>query len=324
MYVAYSQNLATYVVAIDGTNSNSTYDANKEDDWVDANCMAKWPFAVPFFPTLHDPWKSNPPPAVSAGTAIGVSNLLQMADPVKGGLQSFLTNVASATSTLILAGHSLAGALSPTLALYLYPEPQNSGWKQIVVLPTAGPSPGNEPFTKLFGAAYPLVSSGVGGPYANWNTNYANALDVVPHAWNQFDEVISDTKDKAGNYPSILGVMDSKVGEGLISLVDGKKSKASGGDYQNITKSPFNTDWGYWLWSQNDDGSWQHPPVWTELTSYTDTNPISDQNIPLELMGVAHIDQYDRFFGVTPAPRMPITPKSDTEAAAARKRSITP
>jgi hypothetical protein len=168
MYVAHSQNLATCVVAIDGTNPNSTYDANKEDDWVDANCMAKWPFAVPFFPTLHDPWKSTPPPAVSAGSAIGISNLLRMTDTVKEGPQSFLTNVASATCTLIFAGHSLAGALSPTLALYLYPEPQNSGWKQILVLPTAGRSPGNEPFTKLFGTAYPPVSSGV-DPLGGWD-----------------------------------------------------------------------------------------------------------------------------------------------------------
>ena len=244
---------------------------------------------------------------------------MQMTDPANGDLRTFLTKAANGSSTLIFAGHSLGGALSPTLALFLYPQPQESGWKQVLVLPTAGASPGNEPFAKLFAAAYPPVASGVSAPYGTWNTNYANAADAVPHAWNLLDEVIISQPDPAGNYQSIYGVMDPGLALLVGLQITDKKNKASGGDYMNITKSQFTPTWGCWSWQQNPDGTWQHPPVWTELARYTDSNPIPGDQLPT-LIGAAHIDQYDQFFGVTPAPRMAISEPAakapDAKAAA--------
>jgi hypothetical protein len=98
-------------------------------------------------------WIFDPPPAVSAATALGVSNLLmQMTDPTHGTRQRFLTHAANANSTLIFCGHSPAGALSPTLAMYHCPQPTGRGWQQVLVLPTAGASPGNTKFAALFAA----------------------------------------------------------------------------------------------------------------------------------------------------------------------------
>ena len=309
MYVAYSPSLSTYVVAVAGTNPQSLYDWIREDGDVSATSMAKWPFAVPFLRTIHLPWLFDPPPAVSAATAQGVSNLLtQMVDPHSGALQNFLTHAASPTSTLIFTGHSLAGALAPTLAMYLYPQPTSTPWHQVLVLAMAGASPGNQPFADLFTAAgaFPPIASGVGGPYGNWNTDYANEHDVVPHAWNALGAVISDP-NPAGNYPSIYGVMDPTLGKPVLDAINAAKALPFGGHYRHVTQGWFTPDWGSWTWTQNIDGSWQYPPVWNALPPYTDATPMSSLDAFAAAVLAAHIDQYYNFFGVTPSPRMPIS-----------------
>jgi hypothetical protein len=315
MYVAYSASQSTYIVAIAATNPDSLYDWIAEDGDVSPVYMAQWPFPVPFVRTDHWPWVFDPPPAVSAATARGVSNLLtQMTDPVRGTLQSFLTHAANANSTLIFGGHSLAGALAPTLAMYLYPQPASTGWKQVLTLPTAGASPGNTKFAALFATAYPPVSSGVGGAYDEWNTDYANANDVVPHAWNQLSEVISEP-DPEGNYPSIYGVMNPTIGKGVTDAIEAAEALAFGGYYLNLTQTKFQPIWGTWTWVQNQDGSWQYPPTWTPLTTYTDADPISTVEVFGALVLAAHVNQYDPFFEVTPGPRMPTNTPAQEAAA---------
>lgn len=317
MYVAHSPSLAAYVVAIAATNPKSLYDWVQEDGDVNASYMAAWPVAMPFMRSWHLPWLINPPPAISAATALGISNLLtQMRDPDKGSLQGFLTHAANSSQTLIFCGHSLAGALSPSLALHLYPQPQASGWKQVLVLPTAGASPGNTKFAGLFvgSNAYPPVAvPGVGAPYGVWNTDYANANDIVPHAWNQLDAVVSG-KDAAGNVVTIYGVMDPTMGDAVTAAVDAAKLLATGGYYQNLTQTKFPPNWGHWVWTQNQDGSWQYPPVWQSMTPYTDANPVRTVDELGGLILATHIDQYYPFFGVVPGPRMP----TSTPAGAAQ------
>ncbi|MEN9864973.1 MAG: hypothetical protein RL748_563 [Pseudomonadota bacterium] len=62
--------------------------------------------------------------------------------------QQFLNSKVNANDTLIFTGHSLAGALSPTMAMFLYSDPANSGWKSIHVQPSAGATPGNAAFAQ--------------------------------------------------------------------------------------------------------------------------------------------------------------------------------
>jgi hypothetical protein len=323
LYVAHSPSLSTYVVAVAGTNPQSLDDWIDEDGDVQAIYMAKWPFAVPFVRTSHSPWGLFPPPGVSAATAVGVSNLLtQMVDPVNGTLQTFLTHAANSSSTLIFGGHSLAGALAPTLALYLYPQPQSAGWKQVLVLSMAGASPGNTPFEALFTAAsaFPPVASGVSAPYGNWNTDYTNTHDVVPHAWHQFRAVVEGPGNN-GNYGSIYGVLDPDLGYSLAAAIRAAQALALGGDYHRQTQHWFTPDWGFWSWTQNVDGSWQYPPVWTTLTPGTEANPLSSVEAFGELVLAAHVDQYFNFFGVTPAQRMPTSlPGADPRADRRRAR----
>lgn len=322
LYVAHSPSLSIYVVAVAGTNPQSLYDWIREDGDVGATVMAKWPFAVPFVRTVHSPWGLFPPPGVSAATALGVSNLLtQMADPMDGMLQHFLTHAANSSSTLIFGGHSLAGALAPTLALYLYPQPQSAGWKQVLVLSMAGASPGNTKFEALFTAtsAFPPVASGVSAPYGNWNTDYCNYHDVVPHAWHQFRAVISGP-GTGGNYRSIYGVMDPDLGYSVAGAITAARALALGGDYHKQTQHWFTPNWGYWSWTQDANGSWQYPPVWSSLTTYTEANPLANVEAFGGLVLAAHIDQYYNFFAVAPAQRMPtslpgVDPQADMDRA---------
>lgn len=72
---------------------------------------------------------------------------------------------------LDVTGHSLGGALSPVLALYL--SENLSGKVQISVFPLAGPSPGNTEFAAYYGSV-------LGGATERlWNP-----FDAVPLAWN--------------------------------------------------------------------------------------------------------------------------------------------
>ncbi len=156
----------TYVVAIAATNSISFYDWFQEDFDVKNK--------VPFGAEESKAW-------ISKATATGIGHLEAMTSP--NSLLDFLSNAPDrTTSKLIYAGHSLAGALSPTLALKQVDALRGAGWTDIRVLPTAGASPGNGHFHDLFTTAFPPVPFETGSG-DHWNTVVRNTLDIVPHAW---------------------------------------------------------------------------------------------------------------------------------------------
>jgi hypothetical protein len=161
----------TYVCATAATNSNSIFDWAVEDFWV--SDKVRWEYT----PTNDVAW-------ISAATNFGIGMLLSLRDPnTQVFLSDYLKSVANTNATLVFAGHSLAGALSPTLALALYGTAQaRAAWKQVVVYPTAGATPGNVPFANAFAAQFPAQTTG-SQPWQKWNTVLWNQLDVVPHAW---------------------------------------------------------------------------------------------------------------------------------------------
>jgi hypothetical protein len=129
---------------------------------------------------------------LSVGTALGVNNLLSMVDTLQGtnqALAAFLQSLPSSKTrqaTLIFAGHSLAGALSPTLALAFF-NPNGgklslSNWANVYVYPTAGPTPGNVDFGTYLSSVFPPTAPGK-QLYQVWNRNVRNTIDVIPHAW---------------------------------------------------------------------------------------------------------------------------------------------
>jgi hypothetical protein len=127
---------------------------------------------------------------------LGVQNLLAMSATIGSGsnatsqsLLAFLSGLPSATTsaaTLIFCGHSLAGALAPTLALALF-NPSGgqltlSNWDAVYLYPTAGPTPGNASFAGFVSDVFPASTPG-SQPYQVWNANVWNDIDAVPHAW---------------------------------------------------------------------------------------------------------------------------------------------
>ncbi|WP_338847352.1 hypothetical protein V8J88_01375 [Massilia sp. W12] len=326
MYVAYSANLAMYVVAIAATNPASIYDWVAEDGDVSPLRMAEWPPSLPFSVSTHLP-PLGFKPYISAATARGLSNLLtQMSDPAnQGTLQSFLKSKTDANATLVFTGHSLAGALSPTLALYLYPDPPSSGWKNVFVLPTAGASPGNAKFAQLFVSAYPQTAiEGVNQPYGFWNVDFANQNDVVPHAWNQLSNVVQP-QDEAGNYPSFFGVLSQAIGSKLRDAVIAAEALSGGSlEYQNLTQSVFAPQWGTWqnTWDATTQ-QYQYPAEWVSFPVYTDQNPLSTVEELGAALEATHISQYFRFFNMAPPPKMATKqPQAQDGAMSLQKRLL--
>jgi hypothetical protein len=187
MYVAANADKSVYLVGIAGTNPNSKYDIDQED--LAVKTTVAWNAA---FPSLQNSQPSGLSPYLSAGTALGVNNLLGMVDTLQGtnqALLAFLQSLPSSTTgkaTLIFAGHSLAGALSPSLALAFF-NPNGgklslSSWADVYVYPTAGPTPGNADFGSYLAAVFPPTAPG-SKVYQVWNSNVMNTIDVVPHAW---------------------------------------------------------------------------------------------------------------------------------------------
>jgi len=301
MYVAYCAALNTYLVAIAATNPTSFFDWIVEDGDVLPSMMTAWPPKLPFMPVRHDPPIPRTVPAISAGTAIGISNLLtqpQMVDPKQGDLQSFLASKVDANATLIFGGHSLAGALSPTLANYLYPQPASAGWKQVLVVPTAGATPGNYAYASGYSQTY-LPQRDPSSSFV-FNVDYANNHDVVPHAWDKLAQVVQP-KDADGNYPSIWGVLQgpgrNTVG-GFVYLAVIAARLLAGGYYHAITQQWVTPSFGYWDWGTS------YPPSWEPLPDYTDAMPMSTTEQLGQMIGATHVDQYYNYFGVVPPPLM--------------------
>ncbi|PTL83422.1 hypothetical protein [Vitiosangium sp. GDMCC 1.1324] len=225
MYVAANPDRSAYFVAIAGTNFNALL----SDVILEDNCVVG---AIPFaqaFPSLGG---CNAPsgfdtPHISQGTQIGVNNLLSMVDNLtQKSLVDFLCSLGSTGSkTLIFNGHSLGGALAPTLALALATSKgtkfSTSNWGNVFVLPTAGPTPGDANFAKLFQQVFPPVSLGLEQDYFAWNQNIWNSLDAVPHAW-----VTSMIAEIPSLYPAPwttgqTGVPPQPMPSGLEKQIDG-------------------------------------------------------------------------------------------------------
>jgi Lipase (class 3) len=162
------------VVAIAGTNPSSSFDWLLEDFFV--NEQVAWPYGMP---------PSHLHPKLAAGTAMGLS-ILQNVRPgpkLPGAGMIFLDAIREEISgkrKMTITGHSLGGALSPVVALWLADTQfqwDPSGYVRIFCLPSAGPTPGNFDFASYYT-----------GSLVGTRTNRVhNLLDVIPHAWAQDD-----------------------------------------------------------------------------------------------------------------------------------------
>jgi len=177
----------TYVVAIAGTATE--YDWNVEDYGVGkvADFDAWVNGGITNAPQAASP--SSTEPCAAMGTVNAVFTLITTPTPSTaygtGTLYQYLTALPQASSTrIIFTGHSLGGALSPTIAL-AFLQAKKLGSLSVLAYPTAGPTPGNAQFANCFNTKFPKLPAD-GSGHKVWNCNIVNSLDVIPLAWNDF------------------------------------------------------------------------------------------------------------------------------------------
>lgn len=173
MYVA--QNIddpSQVVIAISGTNPISAYGWIIEDAKI--NPVTPWPYS-----------QASNKGHITQGTNVGLNVLLNTLNDNNKTLSEFLGSVVSDTHSALnitVTGHSLGGALSPVVALALLDtqgasRAQVNGWDPstsatINVVPSAGPTPGDETWRDYFDEKLGANTDRL------WN-----AIDIVPHAW---------------------------------------------------------------------------------------------------------------------------------------------
>lgn len=161
----------SYVVAIRGTNSKAW------DDWL------KEDFDV-FFTKY---WRRGSEARISQATYNGIHLLLNKLIPGIGlpsagqSITAFLRSISTQRVTISFTGHSLGGALAPTLALWFKErQGQPQGWDPnnsaaVSCTSFAGATAGNVEF-----ADYSNRQFSDNPIHRIHNTN-----DMVPHAWNR-------------------------------------------------------------------------------------------------------------------------------------------
>jgi hypothetical protein len=172
---------AHFVVVIRGTNPVSVTNWLLQDFAIVV--QTPWPY---------DAHPGSLEPKLSKGTARGLQALQGMKPelglPGAGvNLYQFLANRVYESGgrelRLSVTGHSLGGALAPTLALWLLDTRQHSddpdcpGWDRelktrIEVTAFAGPSPGNKDFAEYYDSKL-----------GERTRRIYNSFDVVPHGW---------------------------------------------------------------------------------------------------------------------------------------------
>lgn len=155
MFVAQNTTTKEYVVSIAGTNPSSFFDWLLEDALVGKKVY--W--------NLLD----HSCGCVSAGTDFGLTALKLM----KYNGQSVFNYLQSVNAkNITVTGHSLGGALSPVMALFLS---NNLKGANVSCRPTAGATPGDSDFATYWNGS-------VVGKNAN-TVRVWNAIDVVPNAY---------------------------------------------------------------------------------------------------------------------------------------------
>ncbi|MEM9545826.1 MAG: hypothetical protein AAGA77_07630 [Bacteroidota bacterium] len=205
----YSPSQKLFVVAVAGTNPISSYGWIDED--FDVLTTVEWNDVT-----------GKGSGSISQGTYTGLNILLNMTDPSQKNktllvaLKDFVKSNSINHAEIAVAGHSLGGALSPTLALYL--SDKKSEWDpndgiHVSTFPTAGPTPGNETFANYY-------EDQINERKITYLSLY-NPIDCVPQAW-VIDNLASIPKLYEDHIPSDENpVISTLVTGAAMASIDG-------------------------------------------------------------------------------------------------------
>jgi Lipase (class 3) len=195
-----------HVLVVSGMSSPTPFDWLAEDVLVQAQV----------------PWPGVADARISLAAAIGLNVLQRVApsgDRAGAGqpVRRFLRSLTDTNIELIVVGHGLGGMLAPTLALWLRDTQAQwnpAGNATVATVATGGPTAGNSVF-----AAH-------SDRRLSATTRFANALDVVPCAWN-----IGTLEDAKRLYTSH---MTNPAGP----LFGCAQRKVTSGDYLHVDPKP--------------------------------------------------------------------------------------
>jgi hypothetical protein len=220
-YVALASDATTYALAFRGSLGELAAHEFLDNWALDGDTFRQVPW---LYPQANDV-------KVSAGMNQALAYVMMLTDPTTNlHLLDFLRARIAATGgplPLLVAGHSLGGALAQLASQWLYYQlVQIGGHKHVTITPLtfAAPTTGNQQFATLFEAAFP--------------DNYAlvNTLDIVPMAWANLDGIQHQYP------PPAQSVAQFGVGiAGLLALY--KDSLATA--YKPVTSPPPDTFRGW-------------------------------------------------------------------------------
>jgi hypothetical protein len=263
MFVAENQETGELFISIAGTNPFSAY---------------AW-FVEDFNVSETRAWNYGDAPesvALSKGTLKGLLALQGMVPPT--GIPGANTSLANFLATrfsqeggpvdVTVSGHSLGGALSPTLALWLLDtqkEWDHHARATISVYAYAGPSPGNDDF-----AAY------IDARFGDRLQRITNPLDAVTHAWNVGD--LADLKPLYTPELSRNAYWDKAV-DFLIAATNGIH-------YRQIDRSPVRLEG-----KLNEELVWKFAP---SLVNYAAQVLYQHTLAYFDLLGIAYPEERSR------------------------------
>jgi hypothetical protein len=161
-------------LAFRGTDSDTSVTGAFQNFLVDLE-------AFNYVPWLY-PQNRSPALQLSAGTNQALGLAIGMTDPATDtSLLDYLRSLAASKPLeLIVAGHSLGGALTVAAAAWLYDQLPKAGAVSFSIWPHtfAAPTVWNDGFASWFSSTFSY--------YAAINTN-----DIVPMAWNNLNEILT-------------------------------------------------------------------------------------------------------------------------------------
>lgn len=278
-----------YAVVVRGTNPVSI------PDWIIWDFQAKdlklWPFfegdtagkthaelpcvsessyfGINIMQTLRPPLNNHP----SERTERGEARFAERHADVRAVNQSLLEffNEAQSRSQqpldITTTGHSLGGALSPLIALWLKQEQTKATVQsEFSTVTFAGPTSGNGAFVKYFNEQLP-----------NAVTRVANDLDIVTLAWNE-EQMKKMFSVYLWEIPPLLPLPPTWLGLEIL------KSRAKGKDYQHLTgdQTTFPGDFAHLAIPYITQALYQHVISYPKLLDMEDDIPL-DSWLPFHL-----------------------------------------
>jgi triacylglycerol lipase len=187
VYIATNGTLWT--VAIRGTD-HSTDETLLKDAWQDMDVLVQkaWTFG-----------SETAEAKIAGGTMTGLNNLIEVTANGQTA-DAYLASNLPGNATLLVAGHSLGGALTTVYALWLNGQlggEMGSNAPTILPYTYASPTVGNQAFVDLYLGAFPTAK------------RYFCSLDLIPMAWNNMSGIIQMYPILGQAMPLILqGVVD--------------------------------------------------------------------------------------------------------------------